>query len=224
MPTSVLVTLLVALLSVWIAPALARQWDDRQKARQLQAALAQDVAASSATAVGDALAVLDGTESRDPHALARKWDTARSRIEATLRAYYPPSVIARWYETSENIADLHRVAAGARELLLSAEGKPRLNYEYPLWDYYLTDLFTEPAAGYYKPPPDAYRRGRDLAQKYAKWVFDARVVEAPEDRLAKLLRRLYVSRVNRILLDILETTPRGFSTTLGDLIRDLLPG
>ncbi|MGH2670506.1 MAG: hypothetical protein ACRDH5_15565 [bacterium] len=55
-------------------------------------------------------------------------------------------------------------------------------------------------------------------------MFNARVVEHPVDRLGKLLRRLYARRVNRTLRDILETTPRGFSTTSGDLLRDLLPG
>jgi hypothetical protein len=222
-PTSVLVTLFVALLSVWVAPALARQWDDRQKARELQAALAQDVAASTATAIGDALSVLTGTESRDATALAREWDIARSRLEATLRAYYPLSVIGRWYETSENIADLHRIAPDCHELLVAARGEPRFNYEVSLAQY-LQDLFWEPEADYYVPPPGDYKRSVDLSAKYADWVFDARVVENPEDRLATLLRRLYARRVNRTLRDILETTPRGFSTTSGDLLRDLLPG
>jgi hypothetical protein len=221
-PTSVLVTVLVAAFSVWVAPAFARQWDDRQKARELQAALAQDVAASTATAIGDAVAVLAGAESRDATALARKWDTARSRLEATLRAYYPLSVISQWYETSENIADLHRIAPDVRESLLFAEGKPRYNHEGILADY-LRDLFYEPAWDYYEPPPGDYERGIDLSAKYAKWVFDARVVEDPVDRLGRLLRRMFAQRVNTTLRDVLETTPQGFSTTRGDLLRDLLP-
>jgi hypothetical protein len=51
-PTSVVVTIVVAALTVWVAPAVTRQWDDRQKARELQASLAQDVGASTAKAIG----------------------------------------------------------------------------------------------------------------------------------------------------------------------------
>jgi undecaprenyl pyrophosphate phosphatase UppP len=47
-PTSVLVTVLVAGLSVWIAPAFARQWDDRQKARELQAEVADQIGIAAA--------------------------------------------------------------------------------------------------------------------------------------------------------------------------------
>ena len=39
-PTSVAATLLVAMLSILVGPAFARQWDDRQKARDLKAAIA----------------------------------------------------------------------------------------------------------------------------------------------------------------------------------------
>jgi hypothetical protein len=51
-PTSVLVTLFVALLSVWVAPALTRQWNDREKARELKAAAAEDIATATARAAG----------------------------------------------------------------------------------------------------------------------------------------------------------------------------
>jgi hypothetical protein len=44
-PTSVLVTVMVAALSVWLAPALTRQRDDRQKAHELRVAIAEEVIA-----------------------------------------------------------------------------------------------------------------------------------------------------------------------------------
>jgi hypothetical protein len=225
-PTSVALTLGGAILTVLILPAFTRQWDDRQKARELQAALAQDVAASTAKAVGDALAVLTGSESRNAPALAGEWERVRSRLEATLRVYYPPSVIARWYETSENVADLHRIAPDCRKLVVSAVGKPRyygISFEGEL-AFYLTDLFYERSAGYYREPAGAYDRSRGQAEKYAKWVIDVRNVRPPLDFLATLLRRLYTRKVDRTLRDIMETTPQSFSTTRVDLIRDILPG
>lgn len=47
-PTSVLVTVLVAALSVWVAPAFTRQWEDRKQARELQAQMAEDIALATA--------------------------------------------------------------------------------------------------------------------------------------------------------------------------------
>ena len=49
LPTPVLVTVLVAALSVWVAPAFTRQWEDRKQARELQASLAEDIALATAS-------------------------------------------------------------------------------------------------------------------------------------------------------------------------------
>src|SRR3954467_7064097 len=47
-PTSVFVTLLGIALTAWFLPAFTRQWDDRQKAHELKAALASQVAVATA--------------------------------------------------------------------------------------------------------------------------------------------------------------------------------
>src|SRR6266516_4216128 len=62
-PSSVLVTIMVAALSVWIAPAITRQWDDREKARELQGNVAEQVSVASADVVGELLALADSHSS-----------------------------------------------------------------------------------------------------------------------------------------------------------------
>ncbi len=226
-PTSVLLTVLVALLSVWVAPAFARQWDERQEARELQAVLAQNVAESTAAAIGDGLAPLAGAESLDPMAAAKEWDTARARLEAELRVYYPGHpVIKDWYRTSMNIADLQRLAPEVRVLLGGAFGQPREGVEAALARYFLIHLFYErPASRNDESSLGDWARAEKLGDNYARWVFDARDRHGQEPAriLVRLLRRMFAQRVDAALAQILETTPEGFSTTRRDLLRDLLP-
>jgi hypothetical protein len=65
-PTSVLVSLLVAILSILVGPAFARQWEDRQKARDLKAAIADQIATATARTVvtGIDATRAQGTEAR----------------------------------------------------------------------------------------------------------------------------------------------------------------
>jgi hypothetical protein len=51
LPTSLLVTLVGLALSAWLLPAITRQWDDRQKAHDLQASLVEDMSTASARAL-----------------------------------------------------------------------------------------------------------------------------------------------------------------------------
>jgi hypothetical protein len=51
LPTTVAVTVLGIALSAWLIPAFTRQWDDRQKARELKASLVTEMAAATAAAL-----------------------------------------------------------------------------------------------------------------------------------------------------------------------------
>src|SRR5262249_21299243 len=48
-PSSLIVTLIGIALTAWLLPAFTRQWDDRQKARDLKASLADEMSAATAT-------------------------------------------------------------------------------------------------------------------------------------------------------------------------------
>src|SRR5215213_208236 len=55
-PTSLIVTLLGIALTAWLLPAITRQWDDRQKAHELKATLAADLASATARSLVEARA------------------------------------------------------------------------------------------------------------------------------------------------------------------------
>src|SRR4051812_20833160 len=58
-PTSLIVTLLGIALTAWLLPAIARQWDDRQKAHEIQAGLITDMASATARVLADGAAMWD---------------------------------------------------------------------------------------------------------------------------------------------------------------------
>jgi hypothetical protein len=117
-PTSVLLTLLVAVLSVLVGPAFARQWEDRQNARDLKAVIADEIAAATARTVGAGVDV-----ARAERAQVRRhrvvnarafWVPASLRIETKLRAYFPASMATEWERLVSDVDDfLVNVCANA---------------------------------------------------------------------------------------------------------------
>ena len=93
-PMSVLVTLFVALLSVWVAPAITRQWEDRQNARALKLAVAQEMSAGTVHALSDGLAA--AMVGDDVRPVLATWDVARLNVEAKLRLYFGEQITQRW--------------------------------------------------------------------------------------------------------------------------------
>ena len=108
-PTSVLVTLLVALFSVFVGPAIARQWDDQQKSRELKAAIADEIAISTARTLAAGVYVARAQDRHDRLerlANARNyWRPASLRIETKLRAYFPARMAGRWERFASDVDD-----------------------------------------------------------------------------------------------------------------------
>jgi hypothetical protein len=105
-PTSVLVSVLIAGLSVWVAPALTRQWDDRQKARELRVAIAEEVIAKGTRVIYAATKPpLPGYKpAADYKAMLAQWLEDSAVLKAKLRAYFPKDVGARWETFDESYA------------------------------------------------------------------------------------------------------------------------
>lgn len=101
-PTSLLVTILLAIVSVWIAPALTRQWEDRQKERELKAEIIDEVTTRTAQTIGKTVAAEEATKST--RGLETEWDVFRSRTEAKLLTYFPVEVARQWADSAELIA------------------------------------------------------------------------------------------------------------------------
>jgi hypothetical protein len=98
-PTPILVTFIGIALSAWLLPAFTRQWDDRQKAHELQAAIVTDMASATARMLtrGEERFARQRAKGlgRRQRAAANEgvrsieWSQASLQLEARLHAYYP---------------------------------------------------------------------------------------------------------------------------------------
>lgn len=96
-PTSVLVTFAGIALTAWLLPAFTRQWDDRQKAQELKAAIVADMASATARAlVGGEAVWADPPRKVDRAKIADDWARSSLAIEARLRAYLPERIVTAW--------------------------------------------------------------------------------------------------------------------------------
>jgi hypothetical protein len=160
-PTSVLVTVLVAGLSVWIAPAFTRQWDDRQKARVLQAEVADQIGIAAAQTAGGLVALVESSrEPEEVQQFRQRWLVNRLRIDARLRAYFPGSRVTKvWEDYVTLVEDVTTLALtvsdpdlspGARLESVRGTAK-RLNHQVR---QYLNEAFLTG----FENPPNATRR------------------------------------------------------------------
>ena len=100
-PKSVVLAVIGIGLSSWLIPAITRQWDDRQKAGDLKAALVAEMATATGRAVLDAQAFLLAPASSRPSpsenaASASEWAVAALKIRARLDAYFGPEAVDAW--------------------------------------------------------------------------------------------------------------------------------
>ena len=99
LPTPFLLTLVGIALTAWLLPAFTQQWDDRQKAQELKAAVTADMAAATARALVGGEAIWDrelNPRSVDRAAIADDWSRAAVKIEARLSAYFPRTTVVSW--------------------------------------------------------------------------------------------------------------------------------
>ena len=218
-PTSVLVTLLVAALSVWVAPAFTRQWEDRKQARQLQAQIAEQIALATANLAEriDSTVIASGLKNDHPddnrillddQAIKDYWRIRQTRIDAKLRAYYSPAVRSLWLEFNDVIAYEIAVVREAR-LAEVVFGQAR-------WRPYIVRNLEAITL---------------LSHKFG--VAETLNIKTTADDLLgrELLRRHAIERLiawvgdieDKVIDRVMTEDPEAFSTTRRDLLRDLLP-
>ena len=108
------------LLTAWILPALSHQWQDRQRAREVQAALITKIGRATTNALVTSQALVAG---RLPHTriggfnqqtfnqLDLDWQLERAEIESQIEAYFPKSDLRdRWRQYSEFVRDTYWLA------------------------------------------------------------------------------------------------------------------
>jgi hypothetical protein len=122
-------TLVGAILSVLIVPAFTRQWQDRQKERELKRALVADIGASVTEALKTSQFVnlnLFGRAAGEPASGREQqrvfnesqieWEIQSARIGSQLRAYFPGTGLGRdWQEYSETVTKAYQLVSSLRE-------------------------------------------------------------------------------------------------------------
>jgi hypothetical protein len=217
-PTSVLVTLLVALFSVFVGPAFARQWDDQQKSRELKAAIADEIAISTARTLAAGVYVARAQDRHDRLerlANARNyWRPASLRIETKLRAYFPARMAGRWEQFASDIDDfLVNVCAKA-----SPPGQGSGD---------LTDADRRAnIAGWFEAVARAQPLPQSLRSVRFSEIAAAATLRNPEERadVVEAGGDSMLAKTETITAVLFAAHPAGFSTTGSDLLRDLLPG
>jgi hypothetical protein len=226
-PTSLLVTVLVALLTVWVAPAFTRQWEDRQKARDLQAETSELISAASADALGKTLALAESPA--DDAAVERvrsEWLVARYRIQARLDTYFSSRVSKQWNAHGELVTrtiDVVRVA-----------GHPSRGSDWcvhlhgPRHGRCVRKFAVNHVARGLRAAWELFIRGYDLPEGSLEGSL---AYGGTDDFSPDGVRRWTVRNASEIVLQsvgwvtkgVHSESPRGFSTTRGDLLRDLAP-
>lgn len=217
-PKSVVLPVVGALFTLWLLPAFTRQWEDRQKARELQASLIEEIAVASSEAEGaaetgasglgansesDAAATKSGIVT-DPQVAWEKWEVEQNKVDARLRAYFDADVVDAWKRYAWAQSSVLAIAQIDRDYAT----KPLTPFAASIIRTHIDTLLDAPGTEVWtlKFRDDFAGKDpslRELAITYA------------QDDLSN--SRSIVSGL------ILEDSPRGYSTSRRDLLSDLLP-
>lgn len=205
---------MVAVLTVLILPAFTRQWDDRQKARELKAGLIEDMALTLIRSHQYDVAVI-AKDSPDPPRSEDQLYANSARVAAKLAAYFSDELANRWENT---VIELETMAELAK---MAAAPPPSSTVAKDGWDTAILDSVYELL--HQRPPKDV-----DLSSGSRTGELLAADLANPDgDHHAAALTILHVNIIKReeeLANDVLVAAPKGFSTTRLDLFRDIVPG
>ena len=208
LPKSILVTAAVTVATAWLFPALSHQWQDRQKAKEVTAAIVSRIGSDTSQAlVTSSFLTYNRFHASDQpskfgfnqdvfNKLDLDWRTSSAEIEAQLQAYYPDRVVDEWREYSELVWGTYRLITNNMNSRPGTVRRLRELFHGIVPGWYI-DKMEEPWVD--RPDPDARKAYFAVSQ-------------------AVLARRTVV------MDEMLRSRPAGFSTRPGDLLRDLVPG
>jgi hypothetical protein len=219
-PTSVVMTLLGIALTAWLLPAVARQWDDRQKAAELKASLVAEVASASANALTGGEEILIGRSNGAPRAFSipaaeKQWSITSLELESRLRAYFAPAIANVWTDYSYYVNAALLMAAGSTvtNTVLQTErlfGKKLLPRQFFLVLHALD-----------KPMREFEFNSFSLTGRLSAGSFHNKRATLLADYRDVEQRLLAIQQ--RIATYLLAATPRGYSVTTHDFVHDLVP-
>jgi hypothetical protein len=197
-PKPVLMVLFGAAVSAWLVPAFTRQWQDRQKEREIKVALVSEIGDSSSDALVTSQFVASGaltSGQAEYNRVSLAWARRSAQVEARLRAYFPgQGLVDRWRDYS-------------------------IVVENGLY------LITNGTAGKARAVDDVrrYLETRGLGPAEVDWnlLLSVDNQEAVDDYVAVSRRLLDASKP--LIRAVLAANAEGFSTTGGDLVDDLTP-
>ena len=120
-PTSVVATLLGAALTVLLAPAFTRQWDDRQAARELKVGLAEDGVISAFQTIQDGARLAEGDGAYD--VILGSWGATALRTELRAKAYFG-STVDEWQKVDQDIQYFLVVSQDIADIRAAAAHRP----------------------------------------------------------------------------------------------------
>lgn len=222
-PTSVLVTVTVAALSVWVAPAFTRQWDDRQKARELRVAITEDVITKGTRVIYVATKPpLPGYKpAADYDAVFAQWNEDSAILSAKLRAYFPQEVSDRWNSFSNEYARrLLRVAARLPAAQKRHAGKTRQQVARLFTDGFHLNLDDRSLL---HDVDEFFRPTLAVREQWMPQLVILIREEEPADSFRGYMQDIAVAELQQLTDELLSAHLTGFSTTRRDFLRDLLP-
>lgn len=205
LPKPIALTLFGAAVSAWLVPAFTRQWQDRQKEREIKVALVSEIGDSTSNALVTSQyvasqAIPAGQGQAEYNRFSLDWARRSAQIEAKLQAYFPGKpLVDDWREYS--------VAVQSDFYLLTGNSSRKAEAVQTVRQYIeSTPGGSEATTGV------NWKRLRSLN-------FDN--PGAVEDYV--LVSGELLDGKERLVRAILNANAEGFSTTGGDLIDDLTP-
>ena len=201
-PKPVLMVLFGAAISAWLVPAFTRQWQDRQKEREIKVALVSEISDSTANALVTSQFVAGGalTEGQaEYNRISLDWAQRSAQVEAELAAYFPgQALVDDWHDYSIVVENdfylLTKNPAGKAEAVD------------------IVRKYLESARGLEPTAAVNWDRLRALD-------FD----DEQEVNDYVLVSRELLEASKPVIQAILDANAEGFSTTGGDLVDDLTP-
>lgn len=221
-PTSLLVALVGIALTAWLLPAFTRQWDDRQKAHELKAALATQLAVATAKSVirsREELRVVLGKPNGGAYMfegayihLEESWLADSIEIEAKLRAdFHSSALLAQFHGYNRTMQTLFQLVTDP----------------WTMWDNgYGDDGYS--IAGYASKNARLLGVTRTELGNVLQYVTgrSSMGIAAPggaNDYLFTEIANGVLAKEQALAVGISAAHAEGYSTTTHDLLNDLIP-
>ena len=227
-------------LTAWLLPAMTRQWDDRQKEHELKAAVIADMASATARALVTGEAIWpQQLPPPAPAASATRWELSALEIAARLGSYFSPSVVASWEIYSWAVDRFINAGSASASAALTDAVGTKFALDPGVADAAAQLLapggrHTDPHSLTFEVDPSSTSQSIQTASSDAENLTKLHKMLSPElehDQAAfkgRLAEWTYIEKQllgleQAVAAQVLHSHATGFSTTTGDLLRDLVP-